>query len=371
MVPGARSSAMAVDLERRFSRGPTIRCAFDLDLGGAETLVLFGPSGSGKTTILRCLAGLDRPDRGRIAVGAEAWFDAEARVDVPPQRRRIGYLPQGFALFPHLDVRSNVAFGIGREVAGAARERRVAELIALLRLEGLERRRPGELSGGQQQRVALARALAREPRLLLLDGPLSALDAPTREALRGELRALLRAGGVPSIVVTHDRAEALVLADRVGVMVAGVLRQVGPTLEVFDRPVDEEVARVVGIETVVAASVVGAADGLLRLRAGSAELTAVGPRPARADVLVSIRAEDVVLEEVAAGAAAQPGLSARNRLAGPVARIDPVGPLVRVTVDVGFPLVAAITRPAVEELGLRTGVPVLAIVKAPAIHVIG
>lgn len=366
----AAGITLAIDVERHFSGGPVVGAAFDLDLGRAETLVLFGPSGSGKTTILRCLAGLDRPDRGRIAVGGEPWFDAAARVHVPPQRRRIGYLPQGFALFPHLDVRSNVAYGIPRGVPGATRDRRVTELLELLRLEGLERRRPAQLSGGQQQRVALARALAREPRLLLLDEPLSALDAPTREALRGELRALLRAGGVPSIVVTHDRAEALVLADRVGVMLDGRLRQAGPTLEVFDRPADEEVARVVGVETVVAALVVGGADGLVRLRAGSAELTAIGGRLPGAEVLVSIRAEDVVLEE-ASTAVGQPGLSARNRLAGPVARLEAVGPLVRVTVDVGFPLVAAVTRPAVEELGLRPGVPVVAIVKAPAIHVIG
>ncbi len=366
---GSADSTLAVDVERRFVRGPTIRAAFELDLDSAETLVLFGPSGSGKSTILRCLAGLERPDVGRIAAGAEAWFDVERRVSLPPQRRRIGYLPQGFALFPHLDVRANVAYGITDGVGRAARHARVADLVALLRLEGLERRKPAELSGGQQQRVALARALARQPRLLLLDEPLSALDAPTRESLRGELRTLLLASGVPSILVTHDRTEALVLGDRVGVLVEGTIRQLGSTLDVFDRPTDEEVARIVGVETVVAAVVVASDAGLTRLRAGSTELLALGDLAPGSHVLVSIRAEDVVLERGPADDMS--AVSARNRLVGTVLGVVPLGPLVRVTVDVGFPLVAAVTRPAVEELGLRPGIRVVAIVKAPAVHVIG
>lgn len=361
--------ALIVDVERRFARGPVIRAAFELDLDAAETLVLFGPSGSGKTTILRCLAGLERPDAGRIAAGPDTWFDAHQRIDRPPQRRRIGYLPQGFALFPHLDVRANIAYGIGGEDAHAGRDGQVAELVALLRLEGLERRRPGQLSGGQQQRVALARALARRPGLLLLDEPLSALDAPTRDALRGELRGLLGASGVPSIVVTHDRTEALVLGDRVGVMADGTIGQLGPTLEVFDHPANETVARIVGVETVASAAVVAGADGLLRLRVGDAEITGLGDRPPGAVVLVSIRAEDVILERgpwEGGGA-----VSARNRLPGRVVEIEPAGSLVRITLDVGFRLVAAVTRPAVEELRLRPGVAVVAIVKAPGVHVIG
>lgn len=241
---------LTVEVERRFGRGPAITAAFDVDLEGGGTLVLFGPSGSGKTTILRCLAGLEQPDRGRIAADDETWFDAQARIDLPPQRRRVGYLPQGFALFPHLDVRSNIAFGMGGTPA-AERERRIAELVRLLRLDGLEARRPGQLSGGQQQRVALARALARGPRLLLLDEPLSALDTPTRETLRGDLRRLLAASGVPAIVVTHDRSEAIVLGDRVAVIADGAILQIGPLLEVFDQPVDETVARIVGVETVL------------------------------------------------------------------------------------------------------------------------
>lgn len=363
------SSTLNVALERRFHRGPTIAVSFELDLSVARTLVLFGPSGSGKTTVLRCLVGLERPDVGRITAADEVWFDAAGRIDRPPQRRDVGYLPQGFGLFPHLDVRANIAYGITIG-ADAERRMRVAELIAQLRLEGLERRRPGQLSGGQQQRVALARALARRPRLLVLDEPLSALDAPTRENLRGELRQLLIAGGVPAIVVTHDRVEALVLGDRVAVMANGALRQEGPTLEVFDRPTDETVARIVGIETVVPARVAWASEGLLRLRVGNAELVAVGTASVGTDVLVSIRAEDVIVVQETPDPIGS-SLSARNRLPGRIVALEPAGPLVRVRIDCGFPLVAAVTRPALEDLALRPGSAVAAILKAQAVHVIG
>ncbi len=359
---------LTVDVERRFRRGPTITAAFDLDLDVAQTLVLFGPSGSGKTTVLRCLAGLEHPDRGRIGAGGEAWFDSAQRVDLAPQRRRIGYLPQGFALFPHLDVRSNIAYGIA-DGSREDRAARVGELVGLLGLEGLEARRPGELSGGQQQRVALGRALARKPRLLLLDEPLSALDAPMREQLRLELRQLLLAAGLTAIVVTHDRTEALVLGDRVAVMNEGSIRQLGPTLDVFDRPTDEAIARIVGIETVLPATVVDASGGLLRLRVGTALVEAVGTRPVGTEVLISIRAEDVIIGAIAEGPLTT--YSARNHLAGRVTAIEPAGPLVRVRLDCGFPLVAAVTRPAVEALGLAPGTPVEAIFKAPAVHIIG
>ena len=359
---------LTVEVERRYRHGPTITAAFELDLDVAQTLVLFGPSGSGKTTVMRCLAGLEHPDRGWIGAGDEAWFDSAGRVDLAPQRRRIGYLPQGFALFPHLDVRTNIGYGIA-DGSREDRAARVGELVGLLGLKGLERRRPGELSGGQQQRVALGRALARRPRLLLLDEPLSALDAPMREQLRIELRQLLVASGLTAIVVTHDRNEALVLGDRVAVMDGGSIRQLGPTLDVFDRPADETVAHIVGVETVLPASVLDASGGLLRLSVGTAEVVAIGTWPVGTEVLISIRAEDVII-----GASAEESptaFSARNHLAGRVTAIEPAGPLVRVRLECGFPLVAAVTRPAVEALGLAPGTAAVAIFKAPAVHVIG
>jgi molybdate transport system ATP-binding protein len=365
---------LTVDVERRYRRGPTITAAFELDLAAAETLVLFGPSGSGKTTILRCLAGLERPDRGRIVVGGAIWADVDARIDVPPQRRRVGYLPQGFALFPHLTVRQNLAYGADSSVAdGTAREARDAraaridELIALLGLSGLEDRRPGALSGGQQQRVALGRAVARDPVLLLLDEPLAALDTPTRESLRLELRGLLGRLGTPAIVVTHDRTEALVLGDRTAVLVDGQLRQIGPTEEVFNKPADANVAHATGVETVVHGTVERVGDGIATVRIGEAEVTAVADVQPGETVLVSIRPEDVLL--VAAGHDLA-GLSARTHLPGTVRASQRLGALVRVDIDCGFPLVALVTRQANEELDLRPGQPVSALVKAPSVHII-
>lgn len=377
------SGILQVDICRAFPGGPTIQAAFDLDTAAGETLVLFGPSGSGKTTVLRCLAGLDRPDSGRIVLGDAVWFESSTGRWLPPQQRRVGYLPQGLALFPHLDVEGNIGFGAAA-LDRRARRARVRELVERFGLGGLERRRPDELSGGQRQRVALARALAASPRLLLLDEPLSALDAPTRERLRVELRELLTATGVGAIVVTHDRTEALVLGDRIGVLVAGALRQVGPSVEVFDRPADEAVARVTGVETVLSGTVVEAAEGLVTVEVGGVRLVVVAPQaegssagdlpagPAPGErVLLTIRAEDVALGGLDDGGGRRRGLvgtSARNRLTGRVVGLEPHGPVVRVAVDVGgVRFVAAVTRPAVADLGLAPGRPVEADVKATAI----
>jgi len=357
------ADGLVADFERRFASGPAIACALTA-ASDSGVSVLFGASGAGKTTILRALAGLERPDRGSIAFDGEAWCDAAAGLHLPPQQRRVGFLAQDYALFPHLTAADNVGYGL--DGAAAERRRRVAELVERFQLGGLEARRPAELSGGQRQRVALARALARQPRLLLLDEPLSALDAPTREALRLELRHQLAALRLPTLLVTHDRGEALALGDRLAVVAGGRVRQVGPIADVFSRPADAEVARLVGVETVVSARVVERApEGLVRIEAGRAGLLAPDPGGTGADVLACIRAEDVVLERGPVGR-----VSARNRLEGPISGIAAEGPLLRVTVDCGFALQALVTRPAREDLGLEPGVVVTAFVKTAAIHLI-
>jgi molybdate transport system ATP-binding protein len=184
---------------------------------------LVGPSGSGKTLTLRAIAGALRPDEGRIALDGEPFFDSEQGVELPPQRRRVGYVPQQYALFPHLDVRGNVGFGL-RQMSRAEARERVDELIALVKLTGLERLRPLQLSGGQQQRVALARALIVRPRILLLDEPFAALDAPIRVALRRELLELQRSLGFRALLVTHDPEDAALLADQTFAFEAGRAR---------------------------------------------------------------------------------------------------------------------------------------------------
>lgn len=358
------AAEIALDVEVRYpASGAQVRAKLAIPLEPAVT-VLFGPSGAGKSTLLRCLAGLERPARGVIRFGEETWFDAAAGVWVSPQRRRVGVVFQDDALFPHLTVGANVAFGLGG-LPAREREARAAAVLRLVGLSGLARRRPATLSGGQRRRVALARALAPQPRLLLLDEPLSGLDAPARAEIQGELRRLVRVRGVPAVLVTHDRAEALALGDRLAVVVGGRLRQVGGVQEVFNRPADPEVARVVGVETLLAGRVLSRRNGLAAVAVGECGLLAVDPGEVGADVWVSIRAEDVLLAREPLG-----DVSARNRLPGRVAAVVPEGPVLRVTVDCGFPLAARVTRQTVEDLGLAVGAAVTALVKAPAVHLI-
>jgi molybdate transport system ATP-binding protein len=256
---------------------------FDLDVqwtAGDGVAVLFGPSGAGKSLTLACLAGLVRPDGGRIVVDGHVLFDAAARIDVPPQHRRVGFVFQGYALFPHLSVAENVGFGL-RGHPRAERARRVAAVIERLGLGGLETRRPAELSGGQRQRVALGRALAIDPALLLLDEPLSALDLPLRRALRDELRATLADLRVAAVVVTHDFAEAYRLGDRIVVYEGGRVVQAAPRAELLWQPASEAVARIMAIPNVVRGTVVKASPDRIQLRWRGQLLEAVNS-PARA-----------------------------------------------------------------------------------------
>ncbi len=226
-----------------------------LTLERGEMLALLGPSGSGKTTTLRLLAGFESPDAGRVLV------DGEDVTGVEPVARRFGMVFQHYALFPHLDVGANVAFGLeSLGVRGAELDRRVAEALALVDLAGFERRRIGQLSGGQQQRVALARALAPEPKVLLLDEPLSNLDPSLRERTRHELRELIRRLGITTVLVTHEQEEAFDLGDRVAVLRQGRLEQVGTPDELYAGPANLFVGGFVGRSSVVPAMVLGPAD---------------------------------------------------------------------------------------------------------------
>ncbi|HYE91264.1 MAG TPA: ATP-binding cassette domain-containing protein [Terriglobales bacterium] len=256
---------------------------FELDVrwtAGDGVAVLFGPSGAGKSLTLACLAGLVRPDAGRIVLDDRVLFDGAAGVNLPPQRRRVGYVFQGYALFPHLSVAENVGFGL-RGRPRAERARRAAEVIERLGLGGLEARRPAELSGGQRQRVALGRALAIDPALLLLDEPLSALDLPLRRALRDELRATLAELRTAAVVVTHDFTEAYRLGDRIVVYEDGRVVQAAPRSELLWQPASEAVARIMAIPNVVHGTVVKATPDRIQLRWRGQLLEAVNS-PARA-----------------------------------------------------------------------------------------
>jgi iron(III) transport system ATP-binding protein len=251
-----------------------------------ELVCLLGPSGCGKTTLLRAIAGLDSQTRGRIEL---AGRDVSR---LPPAKRNFGIVFQSYALFPNLTVAENVGYGlVARGVRRREVETRVTELLALIGLPTESRKYPAQLSGGQQQRVALARALATSPALLLLDEPLSALDAQVRLYLRDELRALQRRLGITTILVTHDQEEALAVADRIILMRSGAVEQIGTAKEMYDEPASEFAMRFVGASTCLP----GTMTGPNRVRVGPSELTTAAPAAARAGepVVVCFRPEDV------------------------------------------------------------------------------
>jgi molybdate transport system ATP-binding protein len=319
--------------------------SLDVELG-RETLALVGPSGAGKSSVLRAIAGLLRPEQGRIALGARVWLDTEAGIDLPPEQRSVGLVFQEYALFPHLDVRRNVAFG-GRE--------RVDELLERFRISHLAQARPADLSGGERQRVALARALARDPAVLLLDEPLSALDAHTRGVVRGELAELLGELGLPTLLVTHDFEDAAALADRVGVIVDGRILQLGQAAELLAAPADAFVASFTGANLLHGTARPGA-DGLTEvvLDTGGSMYSADG---GEGRVGLAVYPWEIAL------ARSQPADSAMNHLRGAVRSVVVLGNRVRVRVG---PLTAEITAGSADRLELREGEPVVASFKATA-----
>jgi molybdate transport system ATP-binding protein len=357
------AARLVASFVRRHPPAVSIRADLELDSGDSRVMVLFGPSGSGKTSILRCLAGLDRPQEGFIRFGDEVWFDAVSGVSRPPQQRRLAYVSQDYALFPHLTVEQNIRFGM--DAVGVHARDRTDTILRTVHLEGMAARFPDQLSGGERQRVALARALARDPQLILLDEPLTALDLALRDPMRRELRQFLRSMDIPSVVVTHDRVDALTLGDRMAVLSGGYIRQVGPVHEVFTRPIDLAVAASVGVETVVPGEIVERVNGLVTVRVGASHIRVAHDAAISRSVFACIRAEDVTLE-----AAPRGDVSARNQLTGRVTATQPEGGVVRVTVDCGFSLSALITRPACDELHLTEHSPVTALVKATAVHLI-
>ncbi len=330
--------------------------------------VLFGPSGSGKTTVLRCLAGLEALDGGYIRFGARDW-NAGSSVRVPARERRIGLLFQDHALFPHLSVEGNVAYGL-RDVARRERRGRVDEALIAARAAHLRDRPVRQLSGGEAQRVALARALAPRPDLLLLDEPLSALDTATRTALRAELRQILLEQRIPTVMVTHDRTEALTLGDRIVLLVDGRVRQAGTPEEVFDRPTDPAVAAIVGVETTHPSTITSLGDGVASIDLGGSTVRASLPEgmavASGSSVLACVRAEDVSIQLEHTDSIS----SQRNQLTAVVRSVTAEGPLIRVDMDAGFPLASYITRPALEDLEITVGRTVVAVFKAQAVHLI-
>jgi molybdate transport system ATP-binding protein len=334
-----------------------------LEVAPGECLALAGPSGAGKSSVLRVIAGLVRPDRGRVACGDEVWLDAGRGIDVPPERRRCGYVFQDYALFPHLTAWQNVAYGL-RGLPRAARRERAHALLERFGVAGRADARPRTLSGGERQRVAVARALAVSPRALLLDEPLSALDTRTRAAAARELAAVLRQAGVPALLVTHDFQEAALLGTRVGVMDAGRIVQLGSAGDLAAAPASPFVAGFTGAIVLTGTAAPGP-DGLTSVRLdGGGEVAS--PDPGHGPVAVTIYPWEIAL---APPGAADPG-SARNHVPAEVVSVTAVGNRVRVGLAAPQPLAAELTQGAVERLGLRPGTRVVASWKATATRLI-
>jgi tungstate transport system ATP-binding protein len=334
-----------------------------LDVIAGEVLVVIGPNGSGKSTLLRVLGLLERPAQGRVSMGGKL---VDAR-DALAERRRMATVFQE-PLLADTTVAANVTLGLGfRGVSAAEAAPRVARWLERFGIAALATRSARTLSGGEAQRVALARALVLEPEVLLLDEPFASLDAPTRTALLADLGAVLRQDRTTAVLVTHDRGEALALADRVAVMLRGRIEQLDRAAEVFQAPASEEVARFVGVETIVSGQVVSRGEGVTRVQIGARTLDVAAPAEPGRRVRLAIRPEDVTLALTPERGAAS---SARNTLPGCIARITVTDAGARIVVDCGFPLVATITPRSLAELGLVEGMTVTVSFKASAPHLI-
>jgi tungstate transport system ATP-binding protein len=333
-----------------------------LSIHEGEVLAVIGPNGAGKSTFLLVLGRLIEPQGGQV------YFRGKLieQEDELSYRRRIALVLQE-PLLLHRSVFDNVAAGLRfRGLPGKEVKQRTDLWMERLEISHLSKRPANRLSGGEAQRTSLARAFALQPEMLFLDEPFSALDAPTRSRLLEDLHALLSETNITTVFITHDLDEALVLGDRVAVLLGGVLRQVGRPQEVFASPSDAEVATFVGVETVIAGKVKASTSGQVIVEANGLSLEAVGDIPVGTQVYYCMRPEDITLSFSKPASVT----SARNQLNGSILQMTPSGPLVRVVVDCGFPVVALITRGSANEMKLAEGQPIIASFKATAVHLI-
>jgi molybdate transport system ATP-binding protein len=369
---GAQVNGAALTAQVRKERRRDAASPFVLDVS-LEILpgitILFGPSGAGKSTLLDCLAGLVRPDAGRIAIGEEALFDSANRANLPPQKRRVAYVFQSLALFPHMSVEENVSYGLAY-LQGQERRARAGEILAAFRVENLKTRKPGEISGGEKQRVALARSLVTLPRLLLLDEPLTGLDAALKAAIVEDLRAWNAAQRIPILYVTHSRDEVDALGERVIAMDHGRVVSAGTPQEVLDAPRRKRLAQAAGFENLLGGTVmdVRESDGVMRVRLeGSASEIEVplGYASAGDRVRVAIRAGDILL-----ATELPKGLSARNVLAGRIVSLDQRGNMVVARVACGVVFTVHVTPGAARALELAPERQVWLVLKTHSCHLV-
>jgi molybdate transport system ATP-binding protein len=365
------SADLEVRLRKRF---PNPEGSFILNVhfrALAGFTILFGPSGAGKTTLLDCISGLNEPDDGRVAIGGEALYDAEKKRSISAWKRRIGYVHQDLALFPHMTAEENIGYGLNK-LSKAERQKRSSEIMATFRISKMRDRRPAQISGGERQRVALARALVTEPRALLLDEPLSALDRLTRSLLISDLRKWNQNHRVPILLVTHQREEVFALGDEVIILDAGRIVDQGQPHEVMRAPRMETVAHLSGFENIFTVTVqaVNTERGTMTCRLGDGLVELETPL-VRAELgshlRVGVRAGDLLL------ATENPkGLSARNILPGTIRRIEQRDVIVAATVDCGgTEFEVHLTLAARDDLKLSPGKSVWVVVKTHSCHLLG
>lgn len=340
----------------------------DLAVSRGQILVILGPNGSGKSVTLETIAGFHRPDSGRVLVGGR---DVTA---LAPERRNVGFVVQNFGLFPHLTVAQNVAIARRSDRRHVETNKAVsvprddAGLLAYTGVAHLAKRRPGDLSPGEKQRVALARALASAPDLFLFDEPFAALDAQTRDQLRGELLSFLRTLSIPAIFVTHDHADAMMLADTIAILRDGAVVQSEPAADIFARPANMFVARFLGVENILEGRIVETSGILTELAIGDQKLRA--PRSGNASaghpVCVAIRAEQVTIWPTEVLQSLSPAV---NRFEGRITSVRFLNPLATIEVDCGFLLKGYLLVPQVREMNIKAGMPVTVEIAAEAVHV--
>jgi molybdate transport system ATP-binding protein len=331
--------------------------------------ILFGASGAGKSTLLDCIAGLARPDEGQIASGGDVLFDSAVRINVPISKRRIAYVFQTLALFPHLSAEQNVAYGL-KDLPEKEKRERAEAILKVFHVDKLRNQKPGAISGGERQRIALARSLVTEPRVLLLDEPLTGLDAELKASIVDDLRAWNTAKGIPILYVTHSRDEVDALGERVIALDNGRVVSAGAPMEVLNAPRRKKLAQAAGFENLLKATVLDLreADGVMRVRLGDSACeieVPLGYAAAGSRVHVAIHAGDILL------ATERPhGLSARNVMEGRITSLEQRGAVVVARVDCGVTFIVHITPGAVRALELSAGRRVWLVLKTHSCHLV-
>lgn len=358
------AATLHVSLRKKLSPDFTLDVSFEASAG---ITMLFGASGAGKTTLLDCIAGIRIPESGRIVLDKDVVFDATSRINVPIAKRHIGYVFQSLALFPHLTLEANAGYGLD-DYGSAERSRRVKAILDAFRISRLRQLRPKDISGGERQRVALARSLVTDPCLLLLDEPLSALDAHTKRSILEDLRAWNESHRIPILYVTHSREELFALGERVIALENGNIVASGTPQQVLSAPHLETLAQVAGFENIFDATVVSLHDasGTMTCRVGTTDLEIpLGHASVGDAVRIAIRAGDILL------ATSEPqGISARNRLPGRIVSLAHRDRMVSARVDCGTEFEVHLTPAAENALGLKAGSPVWLIIKTHSCHLV-